>query len=297
MANFLDNIGGVVGGAVAVQGVKQGLLSLLTPGQKDTLANLPINLFKGLKRGFGVNDSKYSLTFDLILDESYSFSNTVTKHPVQNGAIITDHVQNMLRSCAFTGLVSNYSLKSPFLDRNRAQDAYDTLKTIWKNKELVTISIGLEILENWLISDLSTARSSKDGESLSFTINFTEARIVKLRQVNVGVQVESWANKETKVGDKQVTEEQTLVSADDLFKQVDEVVPSSSSGRYAPDTPIVTGFTVDAEGNPVYITKRADKVMTNLAYREPSQVSIESSVPEESIDVLLDNMSEEYKRK
>lgn len=197
-----------------------GILEKFLPDDiKQTLSNLPINLFKGLKRGFGTNDDQYSITFDLLIDESYTMSNTVTKHPVQDGSVITDHIQNMLRSGAMTGLVSNFSLKSIFVDKNRAQDAYDTLVALWKNRDLVTITVGLEVFDDWIITDISTSRSAKDGESLTFKIAFMEARIVSLQQVDVGVQVKFGAGKDA--GDNQAED-----FAENLY--LEEIVPNSN---------------------------------------------------------------------
>lgn len=127
------------------------------------------------------------ITFDLVLEESHSLQSEISTHPLENGAVIADHVRNKLREGKFTAMVSNYSLASSvgFLSENRAADAWEQMKTLWETREPVTITTVLEVYDNVIITEISTERTGDSGESLSFQISFSQIRQVSLSQVTI----------------------------------------------------------------------------------------------------------------
>ena len=72
------------------------------------MAEIPVSLFfKGVQSyGIGI------LKFDLLLSEDHNFDNTITEHPVEDGSIISDHIQNELENGSLTGLISNFSVNA-----------------------------------------------------------------------------------------------------------------------------------------------------------------------------------------
>jgi hypothetical protein len=134
--------------------------------------------FKG-NRDYGVG----TITFDLLLTESHSFSNTITDHNVEDGSIITDHIKNNLESGGVTGIISNFTIKQNALISNRAQDAYDELKRLWKSRELVTVITVMEVYEDVAITDVSIDRSSDTGEAITLNISFRKVKKVTLQEI------------------------------------------------------------------------------------------------------------------
>lgn len=51
-----------------------------------------------------------AITFDLILSEKHALEAEVTSHPIETGAVISDHVRNLPRKGSLNGLVTNHPL-------------------------------------------------------------------------------------------------------------------------------------------------------------------------------------------
>ena len=151
---------------------------------------IPLKLFFG--RDYKIDSKKGSVTFDLILSESHNISNEVSEHPVEDGSVISDHIKNNLENGSLTVMVSNFSLNIfTSVLSDRAQDAYDEIVRIWKNRELVTIVSVLKVYDDVAITDVSTARSADTGSAIVMDIGFKKVKIVKLKTVliDVGVKI------------------------------------------------------------------------------------------------------------
>lgn len=141
------------------------------------------------------------LPFDLIVDESHTLEFSASDHSLENGAIVTDHITQKLRTCQITGMFTNlhiakkrgskesdYNVK---VENNNAienvsQKNYMELEKIAKKREPVMLSCSLfsDSLE-MIITSLSVKRSSKDGSSITFTLGLREFKVVQLKNVNV----------------------------------------------------------------------------------------------------------------
>jgi hypothetical protein len=141
-------------------------------------------LFRG-NRPYGVG----TITFDLILSEDHSFGNAISSHDIEDGSTISDHIENELVSGSLSGLISNFSLKVEGLTSNRAQDAFDEIRRLWRSREPVTIVTVLSVYEDYAIRDISVARSEATGEAIALNISFREIRRVSLRRVNLEVDI------------------------------------------------------------------------------------------------------------
>ena len=76
---------------------------------------VPASLFSR-DEGFGVDsaDKTGSIRFDLLVDESHTLEFEVSDHPIENGAVITDHVTQKLRTCTVTGMFTNFPDRNEF---------------------------------------------------------------------------------------------------------------------------------------------------------------------------------------
>ena len=145
------------------------------------------------------------LPFDLIVDESHTLEFSASDHPLENGAVITDHITQKLRTCQITGMFTNNPVRkigngntnesaynvSVKVDENQARQNvaqlnYLELEKIAKMREPVTISCSVfpEAIE-MIITSLSVKRSAKDGSSITFTLGLREFKVVELKQENV----------------------------------------------------------------------------------------------------------------
>lgn len=144
-------------------------------------------LFFKYKKNYAVG----SLSFDLLLNENHNRSNTVTDRTVEDGSVISDHIQSDLKTGSLTGLVTNFDINTFGLPTNRAQDAFDELERIQEEEQLVTIVTVLKTYENVTITKASVSRNSSSGEAIGINISFKQVNTVKLQKVSAEISVEA----------------------------------------------------------------------------------------------------------
>lgn len=149
------------------------------------MAEFPASLFFKNNKQYGVG----SLVFDLILTEDHSLDNTVTNHAVEDGSEISDHIQNELEKGSLTGLITNFSIRAGAITSNRAQDAFDLLYSIWKERSLVTVTTIHKTYENVAIISAPVARDTESAESIVIQINFQQVKVVKLQSVVIETEI------------------------------------------------------------------------------------------------------------
>ena len=132
-----------------------------------------------------------SISFDLILNENHSMSNEITEHDVEDGSVITDHIKNNLQSGSLVGLVTNFTISfgNDAILANRAQDAFDAMERLWKERTLLTIITVLKVYENVAITNVSVARSEASGEANAFSVSFRQMNIVKLKTTQIDAKI------------------------------------------------------------------------------------------------------------
>ena len=164
---------------------------------------VPVSLFY---RADGYSVGEVSL--DLILSEDHSLNAAVTQHPVQDGSVISDHISVLPRSGTMRALISNFSLSTaePPEDEeglnelyqraessvlpNRAADAWEALKKLVENRELVQIVTSLEVYSNVALTSVRTTRDADSGDALEIEIDFEQVKIVQLKETKVTAQVQ-----------------------------------------------------------------------------------------------------------
>lgn len=146
-------------------------------------------LFKENREYAVGNDDIGLIVFDLILNETHNFSNEVTEHEVEDGTVITDHIKNNLENGSITGLITNFSIKRRFDSSNLAQDVFDEMKRIWRERQLVTVVTVLERYDDVAIVNVGTAKNFETGQSLPITLSFKKVNIVKLKTTQIDANV------------------------------------------------------------------------------------------------------------
>lgn len=130
-----------------------------------------------------------TIKLDLIVSESHSFNNRVTEHSVEDGSEITDHIENELIAGSLVGMVTNFSLAVDGLDTNRAQDAFDEMERLWRQRSLVDIVTVMRVYEDVAITGIQVQRSEQTGEAISMSVSFRQVRVVQLKRVNLDVTI------------------------------------------------------------------------------------------------------------
>lgn len=138
-------------------------------------------------RGPTIEDSTgASLTFDALLSESATHKGTLTKHPVEEGADVSDHYQDEPDTLALTVGVTNSpdpSVSTP--QQNRDIVLYDDLVAIKKLGEPITVVTGIKVYPSFVITSVAMTRDPSTGQALALNIDLEELIITTTETVDI----------------------------------------------------------------------------------------------------------------
>lgn len=129
-----------------------------------------------------------SIDLDVTMDEAHEWQNDVTNNPVENGSPISDHIQIMPDKLRITGMISDSAISDAVIKQfsgiddseflTRVQTAFDLLRKLKEDRELITVYTRYKIYTDMALTSLSIPRSNQDGDSIQFSIEFMHIRIV-----------------------------------------------------------------------------------------------------------------------
>lgn len=126
-----------------------------------------------------------SITVDAAVSERHKSGSKVTRHPIEAGAAITDHVQPMPDELTLEGVVSD--TPTDFLaflgGGDRSSTAYKGLLDIIAKRTPIKIVTTLRTYENMVLEGLEVPRDAKKGNIVHFTVSATQIRIVESQLV------------------------------------------------------------------------------------------------------------------
>jgi hypothetical protein len=149
---------------------------------------------------------KNTISFDCITSASETYTSTVTEHPVESGAPISDHIHHKNVSIDIEGVVSDYNISNPskggvlvsFVDGLLTGDnsfplsptalIRDQLLFVRNNKLGCTILVGKSgtdtLLEyrNCVLTSLRFTDSASSGDSVNVSMSFTPIRVATVRR-------------------------------------------------------------------------------------------------------------------
>lgn len=156
--------------------------------------------------GVGSSDSgTVEIPFDLLIDESHTLEFEASDHPIENGAVITDHVTQKLRTCTVTGLFTNHPVQKAdeledssidsyrdteilgtwdgVLDHPRARDdMFKKLEELACERKPVRLVTSLKVYPEMIITSLPVKRDAKDGDCVKFTMTLREFKVATLKK-------------------------------------------------------------------------------------------------------------------
>ena len=159
-----------------------------------------------------------SIELDVLLDETHEWSSEVTTNEVEDGVRITDHIRLLPDRLTFTGMISNTNLSgsfvniilgqiSAFIDGaggvDRMQTSFDLLRAMHEARTPVTVYTKWRVYENMALTSCSLPRNASIGQSIQFTLSFTQIRIVSTQTTDVppGISAKKDAKEGGKTGD------------------------------------------------------------------------------------------------
>jgi hypothetical protein len=161
------------------------------------------------------------LALDCTVTETHTATSTVTEHPVESGANITDHIRPDPVQLSITGIVSDTPIGSRQVQRSievggasvqvtqqeppssatgfgrAAWAKLDAIRTAAKPVKVVTRD---KTYENMALVSLSVPKESKTGGALNFTAQFKQVRIVYNRTTRVVVAKATKSHKKQDTG-------------------------------------------------------------------------------------------------
>lgn len=137
-------------------------------------------------RYFATDGSYRELPLDAAVSQQHVKSVEVTKYPVEDGAVISDHAILLQDTYQVEGLVSNAPLVDPAemgAMARRAETARDRLEAIIVAREPVTIDTGAKVLEMMVLSGLTFPRDSAAGDCTRFSCSATQITVSRSETV------------------------------------------------------------------------------------------------------------------
>lgn len=125
----------------------------------------------------------FPLTFDAILRENHQGTVTVTRHPVERGAAVTDHFQAEPLVLTLEGAVSEFSLDGDADARiARALELLEELKLLG---ELVTVATPHRTYDSMKLISYDASRDPARSGQVRASLSFESVRVVDSQVIAV----------------------------------------------------------------------------------------------------------------
>lgn len=168
------------------------------------------------------NDPILDFHIDATLTENHSFESDVTENPVEDGVVISDHIDMKPESLTITGVISDTPLNfgaslqgaatssGAFLGKkivgplgsyagvgagavagllagpgNRMKKSFDHMRNLQSARVPFTVITGLRRYTDMVITSLTINRDGKSGRSFNFTAVLKQIRIVESKVLKI----------------------------------------------------------------------------------------------------------------
>jgi len=141
-----------------------------------------------------------SLEFDVLIEEAHEWSADITTNPVEVGSPVADHILLNPDRFRVTAMVSDSSLTGSFYDNvtrrivNQSQESqtetttqltFNLLRNMFEDRQTLIVYTKYRTYTDMAISSIGIPRSSANGDSIQFSVEFTNIRIVSTQTVKV----------------------------------------------------------------------------------------------------------------
>ena len=166
-----------------------------------------------------------AIVMDAVITETHTLENTITEHPVEKGADVSDHIRPQPDQVTMQCVISNtplstaqqsravrlgeYTLTTTNVERGQIGDMEGIAASAWKNLKklrsegvVMTVSTTLEDYTSMAIKSISAPRSAKNYDALEFTISFkkivfVENKLTRSTTTNPSAQTKGKAGAQT----------------------------------------------------------------------------------------------------
>jgi hypothetical protein len=141
------------------------------------MANLPEieKVVFRIPNGSGAVDS---VEVDVCTNEMHTLPSTLTDHPVEQGANITDHSRPDPRRVTLECLQSNTPLTGTD-GTDRARQLWQRFVDLHDNPKLISLDTVRDFYPSMAVESVTSPVDAKTSQALKFTLNLKEIRVVQ----------------------------------------------------------------------------------------------------------------------
>lgn len=173
------------------------------------------------------DDSQF-LEFEATMSEDHASTATVTSHPIEGGADQADHIRDEPDTITLRGIVSDTPIlilssltaraSVPGGDpRSRAQDAYNFVKRLKKQRKLWTVASSLEEYQDMAITSVSVLRDKETSNIVALNVSFQQVPRARTEQQAAPVTEKPERKQESNDGKKTKRETQSEKAENSSF--------------------------------------------------------------------------------
>lgn len=169
-----------------------------------------------------ISSDDSQIAFDATVSERHQGKLTVTEHPVETGANITDHAQKEPDVLDISGIISNQPILLNIVEQlqpsipggdpnNRAQDAYTEFQRLQDTAALLEVATEMRDYSNMMITSISVNREARTRNILDIGLSLREFKIASVETIEAPEPVEPVHKNKRKQGRKQTKKPKTEV--------------------------------------------------------------------------------------
>ena len=129
-------------------------------------------------------DDGTELFFDCTLSEDTADTVRITSHPVEQGAEITDHVQQQPVTLTLEGMKTATPIfDAPEADRDIA--FWEELRRLQGQRQPLTVSTPRRVYFDMLIESIRVPQTPEAGQAIRLTVDFKQLRIAQQQLTEV----------------------------------------------------------------------------------------------------------------
>ena len=132
--------------------------------------------------------SNFLIEVDAYLSENHSFPATISKHPVQSGAPVSDHIILLPSVVNISGIITDTPLLKfdPLQgiitpSEGRSLEKIQALLEMREARELFSVSTTLGVARNYFFANLNIPFTPEDGYSARFSATLERLKLVTFR--------------------------------------------------------------------------------------------------------------------
>lgn len=145
-----------------------------------SVVNLLFNAILGQKTTIGM------LELDALLTENTSLRSQITDYPVEDGTVIADHISQEAEMLSINGIITGAGTLFNFsMGKAKLINAKDTLRSLHQQRELLTVTTGIDIYTDFAIESCEISRSADGGEKLEVNLSLKKIHKVTLRTEDI----------------------------------------------------------------------------------------------------------------